>query len=117
MPSQRVGELIAAGVVLSQGGEYGSSGPTYVFTRLNDLKPPMIAEATANARVRRRAVRARLGQRGQRHSPGQPGRVRDSSARPGAGHQRKQSASENRPGRVDGAIPAELSGSRFGCTA
>ena len=31
-------------------GEYGSSGPTYVFTRLNDLKPPMIAEATANAR-------------------------------------------------------------------
>ena len=28
----------------------GSSGPTYVFTRLNDLKPPMIAEATANAR-------------------------------------------------------------------
>ena len=30
--SQRVGELIAAGVVLSQGGEYGSSGPTYVFT-------------------------------------------------------------------------------------
>jgi hypothetical protein len=49
--SQRVGELIAEGVVLSQGGEYGSSGPTYVFTRLNDLKPPMIAEATANARA------------------------------------------------------------------
>lgn len=49
--SQRVGELIAAGVVLSQGGEYGSSGPTYVFTRLNDLKPAMIAEATANARA------------------------------------------------------------------
>jgi hypothetical protein len=40
--SQRVGELIAAGVVLSQGGEYGSSGPTDVFTRLNDRKPPMI---------------------------------------------------------------------------
>lgn len=49
--SQRVGELIAAGVVLSQGGEYWSSGPTYVFTRLNDLKPAMIAEATANARA------------------------------------------------------------------
>ena len=49
--SQRVGELIAAAVVLSQGGEFGSSGPTYVFTRLNDLKPPMIAEATANARA------------------------------------------------------------------
>lgn len=49
--SQRVGDLIAAGVVLQQGGEYGSSGPTYVFTRLNDLKPAMIAEATANARA------------------------------------------------------------------
>ena len=49
--SQRVGELIAAGVVLSQGGEYGSAGPTYVFTKLNDLKPAMIAEATANARA------------------------------------------------------------------
>ena len=49
--SQRVGELVAAGVVLSEGGEYGSSGPTFVFNRLNDLKPAMIAEATANARA------------------------------------------------------------------
>ena len=40
--SQRVGEVINEGVVLSQGGEYGSSGPTYVFTRLNDLKPGAI---------------------------------------------------------------------------
>ena len=35
--SQRVGELVAAGVVLSQGGEYGAGGPTFVFNRLNDL--------------------------------------------------------------------------------
>ena len=50
--SQRVGELVAAGVVLSsQGGEYGAGGPTFVFTRLNELKPAMIAEATANARA------------------------------------------------------------------
>lgn len=48
--SQRVGELVSAGVVLSSGGEYGPGGPTYVFTRLNDLKPPMIGEATARAR-------------------------------------------------------------------
>jgi uncharacterized protein len=48
--SQRVGELVSAGVVLSSGGEYGPGGPTYVFTNLNDLKPPMIAEATARAR-------------------------------------------------------------------
>ena len=45
---QAVGELVQAGVVLS-GGPFGS-GPTYLFTRLNDLKPEMLAEATANAR-------------------------------------------------------------------
>ena len=48
--SQRVGELVSAGVVLSSGGEYGTGGPTFVFTRLNALKPAMIAEATARAR-------------------------------------------------------------------
>jgi hypothetical protein len=35
-------------VFSSQGG-YGG-GPTYLFTKLNDLKPEMIAEATASAR-------------------------------------------------------------------
>jgi uncharacterized protein len=52
--SQRVGELAAIGVTVSSGsgGEWGGpgSGPTFVFTRLNDLKPDMIAEATARAR-------------------------------------------------------------------
>ena len=48
--SQRVGELVDAGVVLSSGGEYGSGGPTFLFTQLNTLKPQMIAEATARAR-------------------------------------------------------------------
>lgn len=48
--SQRVSELVAAGVVLSSSGEFGGAGPTYLFTGLNDLKPAMIAEATANAR-------------------------------------------------------------------
>lgn len=48
--SQRVGELVAAGVVLSS-QEYGPSGPTFLFTRLNDVKPAMIAAATANARA------------------------------------------------------------------
>ncbi|MEN2975794.1 SIMPL domain-containing protein [Tistrella bauzanensis] len=48
--SQKVGTLVEAGVVLSnEMGAFGS-GPSYVFTRLNDLKPEMIAEATANAR-------------------------------------------------------------------
>jgi hypothetical protein len=47
--SQKVGELIDAGVVLSSEGPW-SAGPTYLFTKLNELKPAMIAEATANAR-------------------------------------------------------------------
>ncbi|MCU0977343.1 MAG: SIMPL domain-containing protein [Steroidobacteraceae bacterium] len=48
--SQKVGELIEAGVVLSSDGPW-AGGPTYLFTTLNDLKPAMIAEATANARA------------------------------------------------------------------
>jgi len=46
--SQQVGELVDAGVVLS--AQNGPITPTYLFTRLNDLKPDMIAEATTNAR-------------------------------------------------------------------
>lgn len=50
--SQRVGDLLEAGVLLSSG--YGPGGPagtpTFLFTRLNDFKPAMIAEATAAAR-------------------------------------------------------------------
>lgn len=46
--SQAVGELIAAGVVL-QSADY-SGGPTYLFTKLNDVKPEMLAEATRAAR-------------------------------------------------------------------
>ncbi len=48
--SQRVADLVAAGVVLSSGGP-GYGGPTYLFTRLNDHKPEMVAEATTNARA------------------------------------------------------------------
>lgn len=47
--SQAVGELVDAGVVLSSTGG-PASGPTFLFTRLNELKPVMIAEATAEAR-------------------------------------------------------------------
>lgn len=49
--SQKVSELVSAGVVLSSSGEFGVGGPTFVFSGLNDLKPAMIAEATANARA------------------------------------------------------------------
>jgi hypothetical protein len=48
--SQQVGDLVASGVALSSGDRWGS-GPTYLFTKLNDLKPAMLAEATTNARA------------------------------------------------------------------
>lgn len=49
--SQAVGRLIQAGVPLSTSSGYGYSRPTYSFTRLKSVKPDMIAEATAGARV------------------------------------------------------------------
>ena len=48
--SQRVGELVNAGVVLSSDRGPAGSSPSYLFTGLVALKPEMIAEATANAR-------------------------------------------------------------------
>ncbi len=48
--SQNVAALVREGVVLTSGQEWGGGGPTFVFSRLNDLKPPMIAEATGEAR-------------------------------------------------------------------
>ena len=48
--SQKVSELVNVGVVLNSSGGENSGGPTYLFTKLNDIKPPMIAEATASAR-------------------------------------------------------------------
>jgi hypothetical protein len=47
--SQNVGELAESGVVITSGSQYGG-GPTYLYTKLNDSKPEMIAEATASAR-------------------------------------------------------------------
>lgn len=44
--NRRTGELVRRGVVLTEGG-----GPSYLFTRLNEIKPEMLAEATENARA------------------------------------------------------------------
>jgi hypothetical protein len=47
--SRGMGEVVRKGVVLA---DYeGSAGPKYLFTKLNDVKPEMIAEATKNART------------------------------------------------------------------
>lgn len=47
--SQDMAGLLDQGVVL--GGDSGGNGPTFAFTRLNDIKAAMIAEATKNARA------------------------------------------------------------------
>lgn len=44
--TRRLDQLIRQGVVLQ---DY--AGPSYVFTKLNDVRPAMIAEATASART------------------------------------------------------------------
>jgi len=48
--SQQVSELAAIGVVVSSGSGEMGNGPTFVFSGLNQLKPTMIADATARAR-------------------------------------------------------------------
>jgi Uncharacterized protein conserved in bacteria len=48
--SQQLGQLISAGVVLSGQGGGPIQGPVYLYTRLNDIKPSMIEEATKSAR-------------------------------------------------------------------
>lgn len=58
----RLGELVAAGLVLSDENQW-NAGPTYAFTRLNDLKPAMIAEATASARAGAEQFAAESGSR------------------------------------------------------
>lgn len=45
---QSVGELVKSGVALTQSYEHQ---PQFLFTKLNDIKPEMIAEATREARA------------------------------------------------------------------
>lgn len=49
--SQRVDELVRAGVVLSAENVWEGISPRYFFTQLNAVKPEMMAEATRNART------------------------------------------------------------------
>jgi len=49
---QKTSTLIAGGVVLGGGPQYGSQNSvSYVYTALNSIKPGMITEATRNART------------------------------------------------------------------
>ncbi|MEC9368509.1 MAG: SIMPL domain-containing protein [Pseudomonadota bacterium] len=46
--ARNIGDLIRAGVVLTS--DQYNSGPSFVFTKLNELKPEMLTEATKRAR-------------------------------------------------------------------
>lgn len=45
--AEKLGELVRQGVVFAQNT---TTTPTYLYTKLNDVKPDMIAQATVNAR-------------------------------------------------------------------
>ena len=47
--SRMTDELLHAGVVISSTNEWQGSGPRFIFTKLNNIKPEMLAEATRNA--------------------------------------------------------------------
>jgi hypothetical protein len=48
--SQQTNQLAAAGIVVSSGAGYDNSGPQFLFTGLNSIKPAMLADATKSAR-------------------------------------------------------------------
>ncbi len=49
--SKMTDELVKAGVVLSAKNDWQGTGPRYIFSQLNEIKPSMMAEATKNART------------------------------------------------------------------
>ncbi len=48
--SRMTDELVRAGVVLSSKNDWQAAGPRFMFTRLDTIKPAMLAEATKSAR-------------------------------------------------------------------
>ena len=58
--AKNVGALIKQGVVFAQNS---ATTPTYLYTKLNDVKPEMIAEATENAREGAREFAQNSGQK------------------------------------------------------
>lgn len=49
--AQNIGDLLKQGVSISRDSQGGTAGnPEYIYTKLNDIKPQMIADATKSAR-------------------------------------------------------------------
>ena len=58
--AKNMGELIRQGVVFSQSN---STIPTYLYTKLNEIKPAMIAQATKNAKAAAKEFAQHSGQK------------------------------------------------------
>ena len=102
--NQQTGELIKRGVVLVDTG-----GPTYLFTRLNDIKPELLAEATRNARAAAEQFAADSGSEIAEIRRASQGPVRDPGARSGAQPVRAQPARQEDPrGQHDRVPPQPL---------
>lgn len=61
--SQKITDLVKDGVVLGQPNGGFNPAPQYIFTKLNDIKPEMIKEATQNARLSAEQFAADTGQK------------------------------------------------------
>lgn len=49
--SRMTNELLNAGVALSTTNDYRGAGMRFIFTKLNEIKPAMLSEATRNAKM------------------------------------------------------------------
>ena len=99
--NQQTGELVKRGVVLADTG-----GPTYLFTRLNEIKPELLAEATRNARLSAEQFAAEFRQRDRRDPARLAGPVRDPAARSRARSHGGEPGGQEDPGGQYDRVPA-----------
>ncbi len=107
--AQRVGDLVAAGVVLSSEGQ--PVRPVFLFTKLNDVKPAHGGRGHRQCPRRRGRVRQGLGCGAGRHPPGEPGSLPDPAARRGPRHQRAQRDRQAPPRGLDHQLFSDPLGS------
>ncbi len=71
--SRSIGDLLRSGVVFSS--DAYNAGPSYVFTKVADLKGEMLAEATKRAREAAQKFAQGVGRQGGRHPERQSGHL------------------------------------------
>lgn len=97
--SQMTDKLVAAGVVLSSQGAWDRGAPQFLFTKLNSIKPAMMAEATRSAREAATQFAADSGSK--------VGSIRRATQGLFTIADRDQSASGDREGGGDGGVASD----------